>query len=242
MHYAIVLVLVAFATPLRAFDYFNGDIDYWNESRPTNKQDPPPPKKKETDRKFDWSKYTDPKNDEFFQEGNYKPPKPFMELARNPNDENIKKWFAVVEAKNRLMSRLQRQLTLYLEKEGKTLKPEHRAVLEKKLDEIAPKQIDVKRFRFRLYFDSQCPHCKNMMQTAHELQAMGYYVEVRQIDRAKPAFAVPFPIVWATPEEVKAKKINSWPVLFVADTSKQLVYRLQGYQPTKTVLGKLSQK
>ena len=241
MRYLFFLLVVNYPAKILAFDYFNENIDYWNEiqSKPKKAN---LPRDKPKEKGFDWNKYTNPKNDEFFEEGNYKPPKPFMELARNPNDKNIERWFKVIETKNRLMSRLQNRLSIYLERKGKNLKPEYRSELEKKREKFTVKQIDIKRFRFRLYFDSSCPHCEKMMQTVQELQTMGYYVEVRQIDRDTPKFSVPFPITPASQEEVKAKNINSWPVLFVADTGKRLVYRLQGYQSAQTVLGKLSQK
>ena len=37
---------------------------------------------------------------EFFKEGDYSPPEPFMELARNPTDENIRMWFQYLDKKN----------------------------------------------------------------------------------------------------------------------------------------------
>ena len=64
-------------------------------------------KKKEKKKSFKWSNYLDPKNDEFFKEGSYTPPKPFMELARNPSDKNIGNWIAYNKKKNALNQRLQ---------------------------------------------------------------------------------------------------------------------------------------
>jgi hypothetical protein len=81
-----------------------------------------------------------------------------------------------------------------------------------------------------------------MMATVKDLQDQGFYVEVRQIDREKPSFPVPFPAAFASKEELVERKINSWPVLFVGDTAKQLVYRIDGYQPTPSILNVLTSK
>jgi len=76
-----------------------------------------------------------------------------------------------------------------------------------------------------------------MMTTLQELQELGYYVEVRQIDNnPKIARAIPFPLEYATKDELKEKGINSWPVLFVGDLVKKVTYRLNGYHPTTEVL------
>jgi thiol-disulfide isomerase/thioredoxin len=237
-----LITIMLFCSPAQGFDYFGGSIDYWNqktEAKPSPTMIDPKPIKQE---KFDWEKYTNPKHDEFFEEGGHKPPKPFMELARNPTDKNIKRWFALIEKKNTLMVRLHDHMQTYLAKHSKTLKTEEKEILTAKLKEIKPIDLDLKRFRFRLYFDSTCPHCERMMLTARDLQKMGYFVEVRQIDRKKPSFPVPFAVIKASSQEIARKKINSWPVLFVADTSKKLVYRINGFQATKSILQILSTK
>ena len=113
---------------------------------------------------------------------------------------------------------------------------------EKKIEELKVPMGDLKRFRFRLYFDSSCPHCERMMSTAQDLQKIGYFVEVRQIDDRKPNFPVPFPIIQASKSELLDKKIDSWPVLFVADTKNKLIYRINGFQTSQSLLNALSKK
>ena len=241
--YKLALFL-CLSSPAFAFEYFNQDIDYWNKSPPnlTKKPDPPkpiPPKNKS----FDWDKYLDPSNDEFFVEGNHKPPAPLMELARNPTDENMKNWFAMMEKKNELMARLNQHMAAYLAKNKKQLKPKEKEVIKANIEKATPVSIaKAKRFRFRLYFDSTCPHCKNMMKTAKDLQDLGYYMEVRQIDRKPPTFPVPFASTPATKEEIEQRKITSWPVLFIGDAEKKLVYRINGYHPTQSILDVLRTK
>lgn len=238
-----IWVLLIFSSPLLAFEYFGGQIDYWNQhshesTRPRASKPREIPKKEA----FHWDKYLDPKHEEFFTEGNHKPPAPFMELARNPTDENIKRWFQLIETKNKLMKKLHTHLANYVSKQGSKLKAREKQLIEEKLQEINARSEDVKRFRFRLYFESSCPHCKNMLVTAKELEQRGYYIEIRQIDHQKPTFPVPFPITYASSKELRERKINSWPVLFVADTKKQLVYRINGYHSTSSLLSVLSKK
>jgi len=66
---------------------------------------------------------------------------------------------------------------------------------------------------------------------------MGYFVELKQID-SNPEIrrSLPFPVTQASKEELESKKINSWPVLFVGDLKKKVVYRLNGYRSTSEVI------
>ena len=108
--------------------YFNGTINYWKsqpkelEKEPkleiTNpKQEIPKTedatiKENTKTQEFQWNKYLDPKNTEFFREGDYTPPEPFMELVRNPSDQNIRMWFAYMDRKNELAGRLSKRITM----------------------------------------------------------------------------------------------------------------------------------
>lgn len=241
MYYLFFLLGILFCPQTYAFDYFGNRIDYWGSEKPSTEANSPQSKPKGNS-KFDWDTYSNPENPEFFKEGNHVPPEPFMELARNPTDENIKNWMEMIETKNKLMKRLHSHMADYIKRNGDKLKPEEKSVLIGKTNEIPQVPADVNRFRFRLYFDSSCPHCERMMVTIKDLQGMGYYVEARQIDRRKPTYPIPVASTLASEQEVKARKIQSWPVLFVGDTAKQLVYRIQGYQDTQTILGVLASK
>jgi thiol-disulfide isomerase/thioredoxin len=233
-----------------AFEYFDREIDYWKEAKPP----PLEPKKEEVklpqvkenqppkNERFDWAKYKDPNNPEFFKEGDHTPPEPFMELARDPSDENIRQWFALIESKNELMGNLSKRMMEFSAKHQSSLNTEERGLIAQKESRLQVSAVDYKRFRFRLYFDSVCPHCKDMMGTMVQLQEQGFYVEVKQIDKKRPDYQVPFPIAPATPEELKEKKISAWPVLFVADTQKKLVYRINGYLSSHDVLKTLASR
>jgi hypothetical protein len=120
---------------------------------------------------FKWDKYLDPKNDEFFKEGNYIPPKPFMELARNPSDENITNWIAYNNKKNTLNQRLQKRMKEYLAKNS-LVSPEVNQLLQQK--SIRTKTaFDPSRYKIRMFFDSNCPHCKRMFNTLLSLKEEG---------------------------------------------------------------------
>lgn len=234
-----------------AFDYFNSDINYWGkESKRTNpivteeKFKPPEVEKKDSSSpiEFDWKKQLDPKNEVFFKEGDYTPPAAFMELARNPSDENIKNWFKLIERKNELSSRLSQRMKEFLKKNQK-LASEEKAILAESVKALPKTQDDYSRFRFRMYFESSCPHCKRMMETLKELQELGYYVEIKQVDQnPKVAKALPFPVTPASPQELKEKEITSWPVLFVGDLEKKVTYRLNGYRSTQEVLSAIQNR
>lgn len=229
---------------VQAFDYFGSKIDYWGEAKkkevPTIEektiQEDKRPVAESPPSSFDWKKQLDPKNDEFFKEGDYVPPAAFMELARNPTDQNITNWFKLMEKKNELSTRLSQRIQQYLSKTTK-LVPEERRVMTEAAKAFSVKEVDYTRFRFRMYFESSCPHCKSMMETMKELQDSGYYVEIRQIDQnQKVMHSLPFPVEMATPQELKEKEITSWPVLFVGDLKKKVAYRLNGYRSTQEVL------
>ena len=242
-------IVVFMSSPIAyGFDYFNNTIDYWQKKHsievpkkpnatPQEKENPMQPKPE-----FDWSKHMDPKNDEFFQEGDHTPPAPFMELARNPTDENIKRWFTMIEMKNQMMERMHISMTNYLQKNQTKLNTEEKDLISLHTNKISPQNLDVKRFRFRLYFESSCPHCHSMMATMKDLQELGYYGELRQVDKNRPNFSLPFTVSQASPEELKTRQITSWPVLFIADTDKKLIYRVNGYQTTEQIQQILSSK
>lgn len=230
---------------VHAFSYFDNLIDYWNKEDLKTHTQPAVSKSEESSPAkpaFDWEKYQNPQNKEFFKEGDYTPPEAFMELAREPTDENIKNWFATVEAKNRIITTLHDRIAAYVKKNGNKLQPESREALIRQVKRFEIPKTDIKRFRFRLYFESTCPHCQKMIATMIDLQNQGYYVEVHQIDKERPQFPVPFPLIPASPLELKEKKINSWPVLFVADTEKKLIYRINGYLSFEDVLKNLANK
>lgn len=239
------------------FQFFeNQEMDYWNSST-SIKQPAQKPHfniagnisrnvtantPESTSSKFPWSKYLDPRHDEFFKEGNYTPPAPFMEIARNPSDENIANWFHYLELKNEITHRLQARLVTYSggqSPRGDALLFESRSS-EQATHSTAPApapEVDAKKFRLRLYFDSKCPHCQHMLSTMSELSKYGFWVEFRQIDGDVSARGkIPFPVESATPKELKQYQISGVPVLLVGNLKNGTFFKIQGYQSTESVL------
>ena len=252
-----------FLVPHRAlsFEYFDKSIDYWDlkETRKKSQSLHEPfkpkssiqnPKASQEKRKFNWETYLNPKTTddlkEVFREGDYTPPTPLLEVANNPTDENIKNWFKLIKKKNQFMAKLSNKMSDYL-KRTSHLKPTERKFIEKQVsrqkDKIEPQSIDFKRFQFRMYFESSCPHCRQMMDELVKLQDMGFYIELRQIDDDKSyARGLPFIVHKASQAELKEKKIEAWPVLFVADQKKKVVYRINGFQKAEDILFTLQNK
>lgn len=221
------------------FHYFDQSIDYWNSNKSEKKVEVESSKKVEASEKsesFDWKKHLDPKNPEFFKEGDYTPPEAFMEITRNPTDENLKMWFQYIDKKNALATRLQTRMNEYLEKEGAKLEPAAKESLRATSSSFARIPEDSKRYRFRLYFDSTCPHCRHMFDTLKTLQDRGYYVEARQIDsRTETLEDLPLPTTRATPEEVQKQQIESVPFLLIGDLKSQAVYKMTGFQTPESI-------
>lgn len=211
------------------FRYFSDpEVDYWkkkSQTEPSTVTAKPSPVPAVS---FPWKKYLDPKNDEFFREGDYLPPAPFMEIARNPSDENIANWFHYLEVKNAITHRLQERLETYSALQVRPL------ALKSGPLALDP---DAKRFRLRLYFDSHCPHCQQMLGTLTDLSKRGFWIELRQIDsdfaiRSK----IPFPVMSASRQELSQYHIEGVPLLLVGNLKRGTFFKIQGYQSTESVL------
>ncbi len=240
--------------PTSEFNYFSDSIDFWGTNEKaerkvdaakkpeiTKASETKPDETQPSGTSFPWAKYLDPNHKEFFKEGDYTPPEPFMEIVRNPTDENLKQWFAYIKKKNELSTQLHERMQDYLAKSsGNAVEPEHKTKLlaaTASLPKVAP---DSTRYRFRLYFDSKCPHCKRMMGTLSQLQAQGYFVEARQIDDDPAGLqGLPIPAERAAAGEIQSKSIQSVPLLLVGDLKTKTVYRITGFQSAPDVLKSL---
>jgi thiol-disulfide isomerase/thioredoxin len=235
------LFVVALRARSDEIRFFDSHVDYWPKEEPA----PTPSTKEEAKtqeiverheekKSFDWQKVMDPKNDDFFREGDYLPPAPFMEVARNPSDQNIRLWHAYIQKKNDLTARLQRRLVEY----GSSQKPAAMPSVSPQLAMSTPavdNQMavpnDTKRYQLRLYFDSECPHCKRMMQTMEDLSKRGFSVEAKQIDSLPfDTKGFSFPFSKASREDVAKQNISSVPFLLAADLKNQVTYRLVGFK------------
>lgn len=217
-------------------NYFDSKIDFWGEEA----QKPLPTKStkgSETGNdKFPWKTYLDPKNNEFFKEGDYTPPEPFMEVARNPTDENIKHWFDLMKKKNEIQSRLQARMQEYIAKnstvKSNLISDQNQGKAEIAIAKESKKvAVDPSRFKLRMYFESTCPHCRKMFGVLKRLQDEGYIVEALQIDRGPVSEREKVvPIAKAEDSEIQRHNINGVPFLLIADSKRRaLLPPIQGY-------------
>jgi glutaredoxin len=237
----IVFLLLSSFAQAESLEYFDSKIDFWGDkvgTKDTPKTQTSPPDKQ--DGKFPWKTFLDPKNKEFFKEGDYTPPEPFMEVARNPTDDNIKQWFELMKKKNELQTKLQERMAEFLAKNGEVKVPANIAMATPAPPKAKEQNVtlDPSRFRFRMYFESTCPHCKRMFQVLKKLQDGGFHVEALQVDSGPVSDAEKIvPISRADPSDLKKHGIKGVPFLLIADTKrKALLPAIQGYHDFEEIL------
>lgn len=224
--------------------YFDQKIDFWSENTPKAEKVASPVlvPEKEVKSEFPWKTYLDPKNKEFFKEGDYTPPEPFMEVAKDPSDENIKNWLQFIKMKNEVAARLESRMREYMAKEAQpALATQIASRVAKNEAKIASAPLDPARFRIRMYFDSHCPHCRRMFAVLKRLQSEGYSVEVLQVDRGPlPPEENGIPRGQADLAELKSHGGTAVPYLVVADMKrKALLPGVQGYHDYNEVIALL---
>ena len=161
-----------------------------------------------------------------------------MEIARNPSDDNLKQWFDYIRKKNELSSRLQARMQEYLAKNqpssdiGIQSSYKEPSLKVDRLRRVAKNvEIDPKRFRLRMYFESTCPHCRRMLGVLKRFSDQGYEVQALQIDDGPVPIAEKIvPILKADRRDLKAHGIKGVPFLLIADTKrKALLPAIEGY-------------
>ena len=239
----LILIFVPLCAQAGSIQYFDNKIDYWDDqpkdtTKPTTETEP-------QDGKFPWKTYMDPKNKEFFKEGDYTPPEPFMEVARNPSDDNIKNWFDFMQKKNELAQRLQTKMQEYLVKNAQAQAPVVGAAPKLVVADSKPVKpsvrVDPARFHFRMYFESTCPHCRRMFSVLKRLKDEGFTVEALEVDSGPvPEEEKIVPIGKADPAELKQRGVKGVPFLLVADVKRQAVLPpVEGYHDYDEVISLL---
>ncbi len=249
---ATLFVIAPLAAIAKELQYFENKIDFWGENTSTSQgANAPPTTTVERNEKapFPWKNYLDPKNKEFFKEGDYTPPEPFMEIARDPSDENLKNWFEFMKKKNELAARLQSRMQEYLSKtDGPKLaeaintlptseKPTDNMKTEQQPVAQQPSVVDPSRFRIRMYFDSHCPHCKRMFAVIKRLHDEGFQVEALQVDDgAVPEIEKVVPMGKADLTDLKKHDASGVPFMLVADMKRKvLLPKIEGYHEYEEV-------
>ncbi|MBK9324276.1 MAG: conjugal transfer protein TraF [Bdellovibrionaceae bacterium] len=237
----ILFLLLSSFAQAEKLEYFDSKIDFWGDkqsSKDAPKKEPSPTEKQ--DSKFPWKTFLDPKNKEFFKEGDYMPPEPFMEVARNPTDDNIKQWFELMKKKNELQTKLQERMAEYMAKNGELKTTPNVATAAPAAPKAKEQNValDPSRFRLRMYFESTCPHCRRMFQVLKRLQDGGFQVEALQVDSGPVQDAEKIvPISRADPNDLKKHGIKGVPFLLIADTKrKALLPAIEGYHDFEDIL------
>lgn len=247
---SILIISPSYSSELDFFQKNENKIDYWNEYR---KSEPKAPKKiietakKQISpkKKYSWKTYLKPKSiddlKEVFREGDHTPPVPLLIGIQNPSYENAKNWLSYIRLKNRLSGPF---LDKIKEVKLSEQNPKRKVAIqniERRVMQNAVIARDWDRFRFRMYFDSSCPHCKRMFATLGELKKRGFYVEAIQVDSG-PSPRVDVPIFRASPNELEKYKNERVPFTLVADIKRnQLVGPVRGYHSISSVISFLKQ-
>ncbi len=224
--------------------YFDDGVSFWGkeEKKTLVETKEVTTEKKEGD-KFNWNKYLDIKNDEFFKEGNHLPPAPLMEATRNPTEKNIENFEKWVQLRNEARQRFIKAFADY-KKKNLNVSDEQIAFVNNRLEQVPELNVDNAKYAFTMYYDSNCPHCKRMVHTFKELNARGFFTIVKQVDngRIKDDLS-PLVIVQASKSEVQSliKKGKGTPTTVVS-TKDGKTYSISGYHPTNQLLTILNQR
>lgn len=239
---AIWIVWFTACTTGFAFDYFDTPINYWSkEHSAKEKVKRPHTHAKKKSESFNWATHMDPNNDDFFREGDYLPPKAFMEVSRRPTDRNIELWFKYIEKKNALHEQLQQNIEAFVRKTSLKESTKETLILEA-VNKIVAKasKIDPRRFRLRFYFDINCPHCKKMIKEIVTVYNMGIHVEGIRVDQQSGHLGLPFAVRRSKPEELKKNNIKSVPFVIVADMDKKRLLRFSGFQTSSELVANIT--
>lgn len=228
----IILSLFIFSTiSFAEINFFDSKIDFWKDKKVESKQE----HIKDSKAKFDWKTYKDPENDEFFREGNYLPPKPFLEVARRPTDKNIKNWMDYINQKNQIQKRFLAALREYQKKNNLGAKANE--VLETKISKVNFIPSENSKISISTYFLTTCPACKKMFNTLEILQNKGVYVEAIQIDTDKYLKkAILVPMRMAEEKEIKGMKESGLGVPYSIIRINGKAQTLSGYQTPESIM------
>lgn len=198
-------------------EYFGEKIEYFKDSSQKPVESKINQQRKEN--KFDWNKYLDEKNDEFFKEGDYTPPAPFLEAMRRPTKQNIllfEKWH---EKKNFLLKRFNDKRAEIL---GKPVLKEEKT----NYNEVLP---ILKEFTFVFYFDSMCSSCRGMFEVVNELTRLGVFIETVRVDSLETEVqGLSIPWVRANKKEIEQLKLTAVPMLLAFQKSSKKAFKIVG--------------
>ncbi|MEY3902515.1 MAG: plasmid transfer operon protein, partial [Pseudomonadota bacterium] len=199
LSYGILLgfVLVrpaALADESIAVRFFDGqDIDYWSEgkrvkpfipqARPvTEKQSSLLPSgsliRQRDALPFDWKKYEDPQNPEFWDDGgDYVAPRPLREAVANPSQENLEKYAEWQARRVAILAEFNRKLLLQ-----NAAQKDSRISEKKTRSEQSRIPLNLREVQLLYFYQSSCPHCQAAKAQVEELRRKGVHVTFIQLD------------------------------------------------------------
>jgi hypothetical protein len=133
---------------------------------------------------FDWSRYSDPKNPEFWDDGgDYVAPRPLRESVAHPTPENLEAYLAWQAKRLEVVATFDAKLAEHaLGILGASSSPrgdakEKEKLLKKNADDVRWNELDL------LYFyQSSCPHCQAEKKHVEDLARRGVRVVFIQMD------------------------------------------------------------
>lgn len=210
------MIFIIFSFFINA-EYFDGKIEYFSENQQA-KLSKPKSSQGEKQKKFEWKTYLDEKNDEFFKEGDYIPPAPFLEAMRNPSRQNILLFEKWNEKKNFLLNR-------FNQKRAEVLGKNPLLTEEVKNQDLSL----IKEFNFVFYFDSMCSSCKGMFEVINNLVASDVFIEAVRLDESEnQVLGLSIPWSKATRNELKHLNITAVPMLMAYKKGSNDAYKIVG--------------
>lgn len=182
---------------------------------------------------FKWDNYLDESKDDFFREGDYIPPAPFLEVMRRPTAKNILLFEKWKEKKNHLLKRYNEKRMAVLGTKGLSASP----IVEQVTGATKGVYEQLKEYRMVFYFDSKCPSCKGMYQVVNQLSDNGVYVEAVRLDAGEnliEGLRVPWSL--ASAKEMSVLKISAVPMLMIFEDRTKQAFKVVGKKSADEIL------
>ena len=182
-------------------DWFIGPIRYWDDDgvpdEAVEAEDETP--EDEVGETFDWSRFEDPANPAFWDDGgDYVPPAPMLELARHPTPENAERVRAWLKRKLEVSARVADLLA------------------------EPPAPVNWRDVDIVYFYASSCPHCRRNAPILFGLKQRGARVLPVHLDTPSSAFprSVPF-----TADMARALPVTGTPTFVVVVGGRRTVVR-----------------
>lgn len=209
---------------------FSEGVKFFDEGNSSPKVSPEKQTERPKAQKFNWNDQLDVEKDQFFKEGDYTPPAPFVEALRRPTKENIlnfEKWQAM---RNMLLQRYETARAQYVRENGVSTSKSPVATSD-------VNEADIEKYRYVFYFESTCPSCHAMFQTINEMAQRGVYIEAVRLDKTENEVkGLDLPWSFAKPEELKKLNLKAVPVLVAIDDKTKKAYQMTGRKSIKQIL------